>query len=219
MITTSKNILNITVVKKAMIAILVGSMAVNLVGCQKDESTSTSVPLAPAQAPPVAAAPIASPENPSLTFAKNFRALDYDYTNVDKTELILRGGSINRAETEQLDKWAQDKAAFSKSALDKKVDGVVCEAKASYDADTLLGCYPINGVMMFVRISPENAKQLGKIYKGDEFIVSGTISSIEFFSDSPKNYLKKINGGLYESYSYQDSIIKISNGVATLIKK
>lgn len=179
--------------------------------------TKAEMMQAPASAPTALAPPNGSA---SMKLMQNFRSLDYDSYNVSNTEIMLRGGSLTREQNENLDKWKQDKLAFANASIGKKIEDLSCESKAQHDTDSTLGCYPVNGVLLLIEITPEDMKKIGKmVYKGDEFLVSGTISSLEFFSDHPKNYLKKINGDLYDSYAYQPSVMYIKNGSAQMIRK
>lgn len=85
--------------------------------------------------------------------------------------------------------------ALIKQAQGKQVIDWVCEiyqAQSSLDASTRFSCFSNESsslssryIEFVVNITPENAKQIGRMYKDDKYLVNGVVSKV---ADSPVTF-------------------------------
>lgn len=156
----------------------------------KNEDTNNntaSVAQAPAQAP------LPEPANPAAAWQKQFFSTVKEYakrTNlIDNPEL---GKNRTRAEQEEYDNMvARGKATIAEATGKMLTDQKCWYLGRQNQADTELWCYDSKYSPEFlfkVKITENDAKMIGQLFKDDEFIFSGTIGEIEL---EPISY----NGG------------------------
>jgi hypothetical protein len=208
--------------KKLAYGSLVGAFLVTVVvlsvgGTDNSESrqAAAKIQLTPEQ--------IAEKEKKDALFARNMKDREFlrDFRDLNKVSLAFKvsQGTANRDEVTEYNKNMDKMNELIQKAPGKQVTDWICEAynPQGLNASTNFDCYSDESssfsesfIQFKISISPENAKQIGTIYKDDKFLVNGVVSKV---TNQPNTFSPQ-----YKGRNVSIVTIYISNGSVALRK-